>query len=262
MSDKPKIGLALSGGVGYCMAHIGVLQALEEAGIKPDMIAGTSGGALIGSLYASGIKTDRIEQIAKEISWRKLMGLHLLFKGMMSSEPIEKMLDELLGKGRRFADLSIPLLVTAVDLVKEEKVICPESQDQTISRPVRASCSLPLVFAPVKDGERMLVDGGMLVPLPVLELKERGMDRVIAVSLRPSRSAPKNVFEVALRTLSVANNERKEAARQAADVLIECHLGQTSRWDLQAALDLIKVGRMAAEEKLGALKSLAGEAGN
>jgi NTE family protein len=262
MSEKPKIGLALSGGVGYCMAHIGVLRVLEDAGIKPDMIAGTSGGALIGAMYASGIRSDRIEQIAKGISWRKLMGLHLLFKGMMSSKPIEEMVDELIGKGRRFADLGIPLLVTAVDLVREEKVLYPEHDDQTISRPVRASCSLPLVFAPVKDGERMLVDGGMLTPLPVLELRARGMDRVIAVSFRSSRSAPKNVFEVALRTMSVANNERKEAARQAADVLIECHLGQTSRWDLQAAIDLIKVGRMAAEERLAALKAMTEEVGS
>ncbi len=243
-----KIGLALSGGVGYCMAHIGVLRVLEEAGIKPDMIAGTSGGALIGALYASGIKTDRIEQIAKEISWRKLMGFHLLLKGMLSSEPIEKMITELLGRDRRFADLSIPLLVTAVDLVKEEKVIYPEHQDQTIALPVRASCSLPLVFAPVKSGDRLLVDGGMMVPIPVQELKDRGMDKVIAVSFKPSRSAPKNLFEVALRTMSVANNERRETARKAADVLIECHVGQTSRWDLQAALDLIKVGRLAAED--------------
>jgi NTE family protein len=256
MTNQSKIGLALSGGVGYCMAHIGVLRVLEENGIKPDMVAGTSGGALIGSLYASGIKTDRIEEIAKNISWRKMMGLHLLFKGAVSSKPIEDLLIELLGRGRRFADLAVPLLVTAVDLVREEKVIYPEHQDQTIALPVRASCSLPLVFAPVKDGERLLVDGGMMVPLPVQELKEKGMDKIIAVAFKPSRSAPKNLFEVALRTLSVANNERREAARQAADVLIECHVGQTSRWDLQAAVDLVKVGRMAAEDMLPQIKKL------
>jgi len=133
MSDKIKIGLALSGGVGYCMTHIGVLQALENAGIRPDIIAGTSGGALIGALYASGIRLDRIEEIAKSIKWNKLMGPHFLFQGLGSSKPIEDLMDDLLGRGRRFADLNIKLLVSAVDLISEQKIIFPENESQTIS---------------------------------------------------------------------------------------------------------------------------------
>lgn len=246
-----KIGLALSGGVGYCMAHIGVFQALEKAGIKPNMIAGTSGGALIGALYASGIKPDRLEEIAKTIKWAKLMGLSFIFKGLASSKPIEDLVKELLGKDRRFADLSIPLLVTAVDLISEEKVVFPEQDSDTVALPVRASCSLPMIFAPVKYKEKLLVDGGMLVQLPTLELREKGAEFVIGVTFRRNRTVPGNIFEVTLRTLSIANQERLERQRKAADLLIECHVGQTSRWDLQAAVDFIKIGRMAAEDALG-----------
>ncbi len=245
-----KIGLALSGGVGYCMAHIGVFQALEHAGIRPDMMAGTSGGALIGALYASGIKPDRLEVIAKQIKWSKLMGLGMIFKGLASSRPIEELMEELLGKDRRFADLSIPMLVTAVDLISEEKVIFPERDTDTVALPVRASCSLPMVFTPVKYGERLLVDGGMLVPLPTIELKESGVDFIIGVTFLRNRTVPGNIFEVTLRTLSIANRERLERQRQAADLLIECNVGTTSRWDLQAAADFIKIGRMAAEDAL------------
>jgi NTE family protein len=245
-----KIGLALSGGVGYCMAHIGVFQALEAAGIRPDMMAGTSGGALIGALYASGIKPDRLEEIAKTIKWHKLMGLSLIFKGLASSKPIEDLVKELLGKDRRFADLSIPLLVTAVDLISEEKVIFPEKESETVALPVRASCSLPMVFSPVKHGERLLVDGGMLVQLPTIELREKGMEFVIGVTFLRNRTVPGNIFEVTLRTLSIANQERLERQRREADLLVEINVGQTNRWDLQAAADFIKIGRMAAEDAL------------
>jgi NTE family protein len=256
MADRKKIGLALSGGVGYCMAHIGVFQALEAADIKPDMIAGTSGGALIGALYASGIKHDRLESIAKSIKWTRLMGMGMIFKGLASSQPIEDLLVELLGKDRRFADMGIPLRVTTVDLISEQKVIYGDDPSQTVALPVRASCSLPMIFSPVKHQDRLLVDGGMLVQLPVAELKERGMDAVIAVAFQRPRTVPGNIFEVTLRTLSIANYDRLAESRRAADVLVDCNVGQSSRWDLQAASDLIKVGRMAAEDALARNKQL------
>jgi NTE family protein len=232
------------------MTHIGVLQALEHASLKPDIIAGTSGGALIGAMYASGIRLDRIGEIAKSIKWNKLMGPHFLFQGLGSSKPIEDLMDELLGKGRRFADLNTRLLVSAVDLVSEQKIIFPEDESQTISLPVRASCSLPLVFSPVRYQDRLLVDGGMLVPLPVRELKTAGADFVIAADFKAARDEPKNMFDVALRTLRIANQERVDDAMKAADIVIESHIGGGSRWDLAAATDLIKVGRMAAEDVL------------
>ena len=181
---------------------------MRAAGIKPDLIAGTSGGALIGALYASGIRLDRIEEIAKTIKWSKLMGVHFLFKGLTTSEPIEALVEELLGKGRRFADLGTELLVSTVDLVTERKVIYPERPSQTIALPVRASCSLPMVFSPVRDGERLLVDGGMLVPLPTLELRERGAEFVIAADFKVARDEPRNLFDVALRTLNITNQDR------------------------------------------------------
>jgi NTE family protein len=250
MSNNQKIGVALAGGVGYCMTHIGVFQALENAGIKPDIIAGTSGGALIGALYASGIRLDRIEEIAKTIKWNKLMGVHFLFKGLTHSEPIQVLVEELLGKGRRFADLGIELLVSTVDLVTERAVIYPERPSQTIALPVRASCSLPLVFSPVRDGERHLVDGGLLVPLPTRELRERGAQFVIAADFKVARDEPRNLFDVALRTLNITNQDRLAESVKAADIHIQSHIGQGSRWDLAAAVDLIKVGRMAAEDAI------------
>ncbi len=263
MSTKPKIGLALAGGVGYCMTHIGVFQALEAAGIKPDLIAGTSGGALIGALYASGIRVDRIEEIAKTIKWSKLMGVHFLFKGLTTSKPIEELMEELLGKGRRFADLGTELLVSTVDLVTERAVIYPERPSQTIAMPVRASCSLPLVFSPVQDGERLLVDGGMLVPLPTRELREHGADFVIAADFKVARDEPRNLFDVALRTLNITNQDRLAESVKSADIHIQSHIGQGSRWDLATAVDLIKVGRMAAEDALAAhrdrLREVTGE---
>ncbi|MDI6740789.1 MAG: patatin-like phospholipase family protein [Candidatus Edwardsbacteria bacterium] len=120
---KNKIGLALSGGVGYCLAHIGVLKVIEEQGIEIDCVAGTSGGAMIGALYASGIKAERMKQIASAISWQNLMAPTRILtnKGLVSSEPIERLVDELIGRGRRLGELKRPLSVVAVDALKKLK---------------------------------------------------------------------------------------------------------------------------------------------
>ena len=256
MDGKTGIGLALSGGVGYCLAHIGVIKALEEAKVNVEVVAGTSGGALVGALYASGIRSDRLEELAKAISWNKLMSPTMIFrnKGLLSSEPIEKLVDELIGKGRRFNELQLPLSVSTVDLISGQEVIFPNQPDELIAPVVRASCSVPVVFAPVKIGPWLLSDGGIKAPLPIEALKKHQPQLTIGVVFSTGRYEPTNLFEIGIRSMMLANDKILEAYEQEMDVLIRCDTGQISSWDLKTAVALIDVGYEAARPILDKLK--------
>lgn len=256
MADRPRIGLALSGGVGYCLAHIGVIKAIEEKNIAIDCVAGTSGGALIGCLYASGIKSDRLEQIAREISWAKLMAPTLVLKnkGLVSSEPIEKLVDELIGKDRRFSELKLPLSVVTVDLISGSEVIFPQKEDDLIAPAVRASCSVPVAYAPVKMGSWLLSDGGIKAPLPAEALKKCGVNLSIGVAFEPGRYEPTNLFEIGIRSMLLANESLLELYERELDVLVKVKTGEVSSWDFSAAQSLIEAGYRAARERLGRLR--------
>lgn len=256
MDTRPKIGLALAGGVGYCLAHIGVLKALEEEKVNVDVLAGTSGGALIGALYASGIRADRLEVIAKDISWSQLMSPTMIFrnKGLVSSEPIEKLVEELIGKDRRFSELKLPLSVATVDLISGDEVIFPNHPDELIAPAVRASCSVPVVFAPVKIGKWLLSDGGIKAPLPVEPLKKHRPELMIGVIFSTGKYEPTNLFEIGIRSMMLANDKILEIYDQEMDVLIKCQTGEISSWDLKTAVQLIDVGYEAARQNIDKLK--------
>lgn len=256
MTTEKKIGLALSGGVGYCLAHIGVLKVIEEENIAINCIAGTSGGAIIGCLYASGIGLDRIEQIASEVSWARLMAPTLVIKnrGLLSSEPIERLVDELIGRGRRFSELKIPLSVVAVDLISGQEIIFPQNKNDLIAPAVRASCSVPVVYAPVKMDRWLLSDGGIKAPLPVEALAKLGADLKLGVAFEPGRYEPTNLFEIGIRSMILANEAMLDLYDNELDVLIKVKTGQVSSWDLKAAQGLIDVGYRAAKGRLAQIR--------
>lgn len=257
MAERIKIGLALAGGIGYCLAHIGVLKALEEENINVEVLAGTSGGALIGALYASGIRADRLEEIAKNISWSQLMSPTMIFrnKGLVSSEPIEKLVDELIGKDRRFSELKLPFSVATVDLISGDEIVFPNHPDDLISPAVRASCSVPVVFSPVKIGNWLLSDGGIKEPLPITPLKKYNPKLTIGVVFSTGKYEPTNLFEIGIRSMMLANDKILEVYEREMDVLIRCDTGQISSWDLKAAVNLIDVGYEAARGNVGKLKN-------
>ena len=185
MVHKPKLGLALSGGGARGLAHIGVLKSLEEAGIQPDYLAGTSMGGVIAAGYASGLSPDELEQIANEHSTaRKLLRmadpaipLNGLFQGGRLIKFFERYLND-----STFDDMRIPLTLVAVDLNSGQEVHLREG---SVIEALRATVSVPGLLAPVeRDGQR-LVDGGLLNNLPVDVVREMGADVVLAVDVCP-----------------------------------------------------------------------------
>lgn len=187
--EMPKIGLALGGGGARGLAHIGVLKALEEASIPIDMIAGASMGAMVGSCYAVERKAAILEETVLGIDWRKMGRLIdpnvlSLGKGFIHGEKIKAFCRSIIGD-IEFEDLVIPLAVVAADAETLEELIINQGP---VVEGVRASISLPVILTPVKWGNRFLIDGGIVNPVPVDVVRNMGAEVVIAVNVIPSPS--------------------------------------------------------------------------
>ena len=181
--NKPKFGVALSGGGARGLAHIGVLKELQNAGIQIDFMAGTSMGGVIAASYAAGLAPPEIEEIASSVgtisNLAQLIDPTLLKKGILKGDKVTKLFNGYLGE-KSFEDLEIPLTVTAVDLNSNQEI---RISDGLIADALRATISIPGIFVPVeKDGMR-LVDGGLLNNLPVDIVRDMGADIILAVDV-------------------------------------------------------------------------------
>lgn len=162
-----KIGLALSGGGARGIAHLGVLKALEELGLKPEMISGTSAGALFGALYAQGYSATEILQFVKQTKMVRILRLAFSRVGLFKIEKLGKELGRYFPHND-FASLKIPLAVAATDITQGECVIFQEGE---LMRAVLASCCMPVIFRPIEFNNTGYVDGGLLNNLPIEPLK-------------------------------------------------------------------------------------------
>ena len=178
-----KFGLALGSGSARGLAHVGVIQVLEAYHIPSDIIAGTSIGSVIGSLYAAGASIDQLEEAA--LSMKKTTTLFIIdptipHSGLISGKKIEDMLNDLALEGKTFDDLNIPFAAVATDVESGAEVILTQGK---VLDAVRASISIPGIFTPVKYQDYYLVDGGVVDPVPVDVVQKMGADIIIAVSL-------------------------------------------------------------------------------
>ena len=176
-----KIGLALGGGGAKGFAHIGVLNALNDAGIPIDIIAGTSIGALVGAVYAAG----HLKELEEKSSLLRITDIPMLLsptvsaKGLFSGKQVLSLLDEFVDY-ENIEDLPIPFAAVAADLLASEAVVFTRGN---IRQAVRASIAIPVIFTPVTLGDRTLVDGGTVDPVPVETARALGADIVIAIDL-------------------------------------------------------------------------------
>jgi NTE family protein len=197
-----KIGLALGGGSARGLAHIGVLQALEKKGIKVDFIAGSSIGSLIGGVYASGLPLYAMERLALETTRKKmnrLMDFAIPWSGFISGKKVREFIWTLVG-GRKIESLGIPFAAVATDLDTGMEVVLRKGP---LAEAIRASVSIPGIFAPVKLGGNILVDGDLSNPVPVSVLRRMGADYIIAVNVisKPALSQPGGIMPHPLSAL-------------------------------------------------------------
>ena len=183
---KVKIGYALGGGGARGLSHVGVLKVLEEHGLFPDVIAGTSIGALVGALYASGLKAAEIEK-ALHLDLRRLASLAdvtLSLSGLVRGKRVADLLRSVLGD-LTFSDLKTPFACMATDIISGEEITL---QSGPVVRAVRASISVPGIFTPVKVGSRYLVDGGLVNMVPVGICRDMGAEYVVGINVIPDPS--------------------------------------------------------------------------
>lgn len=281
-TPRPKVGLVLSGGAARGLAHIGVLKALEEQGIKIDAIAGTSMGAVIGGLYASGYKIDELEKLALGIDWQQalsdapqradvpfrrkqddrdfLVKQKLSFRddgslglplGVIQGQNLALLLESLLAHAsdtRDFDKLPIPFRAVATDIASGEKVVFSKGH---LPQVIRASMSIPAVFAPVELNGRLLVDGGMTDNIPLDVAREMGVDVAIVVDIgTPLRSRKQlttvvDVLNQSITLMTRRNSEEQLAELHKNDVLIQPPLASFGATDFGKAQEMIDAGYRA-----------------
>jgi len=179
---KKKIGIALGGGAARALSHIGVIEVLEELGVEISAVSGTSMGAVVGSLYCSGVSIREIKNYVSSMDWRSFLlfsDITLHRFGIINGRKVEEVLDKFLGD-KTFGDCERDFCCVAVDIGKREKVILNSGK---LKNAVKASISIPGIFSPVFIDNRILVDGGVIEPLPTKAIKSLGVDFIIASSI-------------------------------------------------------------------------------
>ena len=292
ISSEPGIGLAISGGGARGLAVIGVLRVLEREKIKINFIAGVSMGSIIGGLYSCGYSAQEIERILLGVNWgdlfspgplrntllttQKGQAEKSLFKlrfqswkpvipqAMTSAQKLSRLLENLTSRaGIRssisFDYLNPPLRIICTDLLSGEKVVISSGN---ISEAMRASAAVPVAFTPVEIGGRLLVDGGLVDPIPVDVVKKAGSYPIIAVDVS-SRLLPygsiSDVVDIADQTTTIMSIDKKREALANADICIAPDLAGRRATDFSNPRYLVAAGEKAAEEALPAIRdALAG----
>ena len=219
-----RVGIALGGGSLHGIAHVGVLKAFAEKGLKFQVITGTSAGAIVGVLAAAQLPFREIELIARRIEWPGISSLTLSRTGLMQNTKLRSMIDSALSD-RRLEQLPISFGAIATDVTSGERVILRKGP---AGAAVGASSSIPVLFVPVKIDGRDLVDGGLTEPVPVIAAREIGAEVVIGVDVafRPGEEQFQSLSGVAFQTMHIMANALINEQIRHADVAIRMNLHQ------------------------------------
>ena len=287
--DKPKIGLVLSGGGAKGLAHIGVIKVLEESGIKPDIITGTSMGSIVGSLYAAGYSVDELSEINKNADWETLLtddenlqkvtmlekreSKKYLFEipikekkinlpaGLIEGQHLENYFSELfwpLTSHENFDSLPVPFHCMSVDIISGKAI---EHNSGDLVKSIRASMSIPTVFSPVRMDSMLLVDGGVSRNFPVQEAIDMGADIIIGVYLGYQENVKSGdnftMTDILQRSMVLPGIVDARAQKPKCDILIVPDLGKFGPSDFTKGEAIQQLGEDAARRQMEEIKALA-----
>ena len=249
----PRIGLALGGGAARGFAHIGVIQALEESGLRPDLVVGTSAGSLVAALYASGKRPAELVQLADAMDESAITDWAFPGRGLIRGEALARFVREHTG-GRTIEAMAVPLGIVATDLDSGAPILF---QRGDTGMAVRASSAVPAVFQPVRIGAREYVDGGLVSPVPVRFARQMGAELVIAVdiSAAPEGNATGDAMRMLLQTFAIMGRSINNFELRDADVVLRPRLPGVSGADFAARKKSIQAGREATLAALAELRS-------
>jgi NTE family protein len=290
---RPKLALVLSGGGAMGIAHVGAIQTLEKLGIRPDFVVGTSMGSIVGGLYASGMSGAELEHAVETMNWDLIFdttpprgGLTYREKQLQAAFPVKASVGVVGSKLREpdalvsdanlllelrrivqvraaaptFDQLPIPFRAVATDIETGQKVVLDHGE---LAGAMRASMSVPAVFAPYRLDGKLLVDGGMSDNVPIDVARALGADVVIVVATQtPMASADKlqgvtDVLGQTVTMLILANERQQLATLKPTDVLIKVDTGKLTATDFKQGAALIAAGRAATEKQLAGLQRIA-----
>ncbi len=252
---QARIGLALGGGAARGFAHVGVIQVLEEAGLQPQVVAGTSAGSLVAALYASGKSSQDLRRVAETMEEAEITDwmLPILNRGALRGEALARYVNTQVG-GRPIEQMKIPLGIVATDLHTGEAVTFRRGNTGSA---VRASSAVPAVFQPVRIGEREYVDGGLVAPVPVRQVREMGANFVIAVDISsdPEGNPAGDTFQILMQTFAIMGKSINSLALREAEFVVRPPLSGVKSADFGARRRSIEAGRSVMLAMLPQLKS-------
>ncbi len=252
---QARIGLALGGGAARGFAHVGVIQVLEEAGLQPQLVAGTSAGSLVAALYASGKNSQELRRVAETMEEAEITDwmLPILNRGALRGEALARYVNSQVA-GRAIEQMKIPLGIVATDLHTGEAVTFRRGNTGSA---VRASSAVPAVFQPVRIGEREYVDGGLVAPVPVRQVREMGANFVIAVDISsdPEGNPAGDTFQILMQTFAIMGKSINSLALREAEFVVRPTLSGVKSADFGARRRSIEAGRSVMLAMLPQLRS-------
>ncbi len=250
------LGLALGGGAARGFAHVGVIQVLEESGIQPELVVGTSAGSLVAALYASGKSSAQLRRVADTMEEAEITDwmMPILNRGALRGEALARYVNSQVG-GRLIEQMKIPLGIVATDLHNGDPVFFRRGNTGAA---VRASSAVPAVFQPVKIGNREYVDGGLVAPVPVRQAREMGANVVIAVDIStdPEGSPASDTFQILMQTFNIMGKSLNTVLLKDADIVVKPSLAGVKSADFAARRKSIEAGREAMLKALPKLKEV------
>jgi len=245
--ERPRVGLALAGGFARGIAHVGVIRALQNAGVPIDVVAGTSVGALIGACYCAGVPLNDMQRIARTTTFADFGRWTPSWLGLANNLRMERYLERFTSI-KTFEELTTPLAIAASDINEGVSVFYTRG---LLGPPMRGSCAYPGLFVPIQFEGRTLVDGFLTSPVPVEGTLLLGADITIAVYLEAgSFSTPRTAADVISRSFSIIQRHADLAWRQQADVIIEPDVKPFVWDDFTRTDELVAVGEAAAQAAL------------
>ncbi|MEO7105799.1 MAG: patatin-like phospholipase family protein [Rhodoferax sp.] len=251
----PRIGLALGGGAARGFAHVGVIQVLEEAGIRPSFVTGTSAGSLVAAFYASGKTGKQLQHAAETMEEATIADwtLPLFNRGMLRGDALARYVNGQVGS-RLIENMAIPLGIVATDLNTGQGMLFQRGDTGTA---VRASSAVPAVFLPVRISGHDYVDGGLVSPVPVRAARQMGAELVIAVDISspPDGNLAGGTMDVLLQTFSIMSKSINYFELKEADVVIKPALMGVSSADFGSRKKSIEAGRKAMLQAMPQLRA-------
>ncbi len=241
---KIRIGLALGGGAAKGFAHIGVIKMLEANGFEPEVVSGTSAGSVVGALYASGMDVFQMQKNAVALDEASIRDVGLFAGGLVKGQKLQDYVNTMVG-GRGIEKMKRPFAAVATTLQNGQRIVFTRGNT---GQAVRASCSIPGVFEPVKIGEFHYIDGGIVSPVPVDAARQLGAEFVIAVDIssKAAGKTPGSLLGVVNQSIMIMGQKLGEQEMARADIIIRPNVNDIGPADFEQRSNAILEGERAA----------------